>query len=234
MFIIKTLKKWLSAMILHNRAKFVANQLRKPSGIFAKKVGKKMNESNHFLYDLVLNNFELKHHYRILEIGFGNGYFFRNIFSKANNLKISGIEFSKAMLKEASKRNQKYLRNGKLDLYLGNSNQIPFEDSIFDLIFCVNVVYFWENLEEHFKEIYRVLKPKGKLYIGIRPKEILEKLPFAQYGFHLLETDEWVKVLQENGFTFLSYKIQSEPNMQINKEAFTMKGICMIAEKNQK
>jgi SAM-dependent methyltransferase len=211
--------------------KTIAAQLRKPSGMFAKTVGNKMNASNESLYDLTINQLDIKPGFQILEIGFGNGKFFDKIFAKAPNLIISGIDFSEAMLQEARHNNEAAVKNGTLDLRLGSSEKMPFSDNTFDLIFCINVIYFWETPAVHLQEIHRVLKPNGKFYMGIRPKKILEKLPFAQHGFQLLETNEWTTILQENGFAFRAAPTQTEPNIQISGEIFEMQGMCMIAEK---
>lgn len=211
--------------------KMIAAQLRKPSGIFAKRVGNNMNRSNQFLYELTIKQLDTQPGFQILEIGFGNGHFFDKIFAKAPNLKISGIDFSEAMLEEASQKNKVAIANGTLDLQLGSSDQMPFPDHTFDIIFCINVIYFWENPATHLQEIQRVLKPNGKLYLGIRPKKILEKLPFSQHGFQLLENAEWTQHLERAGFKLVATETQAEPPIQLSGATFAMEGMCMIAEK---
>ncbi len=63
--------------------KAYAGQLRKPKGIFALKVGNKMNELNSYLYDISIDKINPEDNEAILEIGFGNGKFFDKIFVKA-------------------------------------------------------------------------------------------------------------------------------------------------------
>lgn len=117
-------------------SKIVAKQLRKPSGILASKVGNEMNRTNSFLYDFTIDAMQLKSDESILEIGFGNGKFFNKLFSTADNLKISGLDFSPEMVKEAAANNKSISNNGELTLQLGSSNNIPFPDNSFDKIVC--------------------------------------------------------------------------------------------------
>src|SRR6187551_2981126 len=96
------------SLIKDLKARLFASQLRKPGFLFGKKVGLQMNAGNAFLYDFTINAMQLKEGESILEIGFGNGKFFKQILSKANNLKLSGIDYSSEMLREAKALN-KYL-----------------------------------------------------------------------------------------------------------------------------
>lgn len=210
--------------------KIIAKQLRKPGGILAGKVGNEMNKTNSFLYDFTIQQMQLKDNESILEIGFGNGKFFENIFFVANNLQISGLDFSPEMVKAATDSNLLNLKTGKLTLRSGSSDKIPFADNSFDKVFCINVIYFWEQPADHLKEIYRVLKPGGKLYTSIRSKESLVQMPFAKYGFNMYTEDEWISTLENNQFHFVDIKkTANEP--AFGKQLYKMTSLCVVAEK---
>ena len=215
-------------------AKTAAKQLRKPGGLLAGKVGNEMNKTNSFLYDFTISQMQLKDDESILEIGFGNGKFFNRIFSEAANLKISGLDFSPEMVKAAAANNAAAVNNGTLTLQLGSSNKMPFADNSFDKIFCINVVYFWEQPAAHLKEIYRVLKPGGKSYTSIRTKESLLQMPFAQYGFTAYTKDEWINLLKANQLNFVhAQETQNEPDAVLGKKHYKAASICIAAEKQQ-
>lgn len=48
----------------------------------------------------------------------------------------------------------------------GNVGDMPFDDDYADLIVSRGSIFFWEDLNAAFNEIYRVLKPGGKTHIG--------------------------------------------------------------------
>ena len=213
-------------------AKTMAKQLRKPGGLLAGKVGNEMNKTNAFLYDFTINEMKLKDNESVLEIGFGNGNFFNKIFSVADNLKISGLDFSNEMVKAATANNQSVSNAGKLGLRLGSSDNIPFPDNSFDKVFCINVIYFWEQPADHLKEIFRVLKPGGKFYTSIRSKETLLHMPFTKYGFNAYTKEEWVNILQANHLHFVHLQqTQNEPGAVFGKQVCNVESLCIVAEK---
>ncbi|MFT3702035.1 MAG: class I SAM-dependent methyltransferase [Agriterribacter sp.] len=212
--------------------KTIAQQLRKPSGLLAGKVGKEMNKSNGLLYDFTVDAMQIADNEAILEIGFGNGKFFDKIFSLANNLKISGLDFSPDMVKEATSNNPSTSSSGKLTLRLGSSDNIPFLDNSFDKVFCINVIYFWDKPADHLKEIHRVLKPGGKFYASVRTKETLTRLPFTEYGFNIYTQDEWINIMKANHLHFIdARKTDNEPDAVFDKQSIKMESLCIVAEK---
>ncbi|MEI9909877.1 MAG: class I SAM-dependent methyltransferase [Bacteroidota bacterium] len=211
--------------------KKVARHLRKPSGWFGKKVGIKMNAANAFLYDAALDIMKPADHDSILEIGFGNGKFFEKIFSKANGLRLTGIDFSEKMVEEAKKNNAASWATGLLQLYKGSSDQLPFPDNSFDIIFCINVVYFWDPAAPHLKEIYRVLKPGGKFYSVIRSKESIQQMPFANYGFIKYTRDEWTDILQHHQLNVKEVNIINETAATLKGDSYPVTSWCFVGEK---
>lgn len=202
--------------------KTIAKQLRKPGGLLAGKVGKEMNISNSFLYDFTIKTMQLQDHESILEIGFGNGKFFDKIFSIANDLEISGLDYSPEMVKAATVNNLSTSASGKLTLRLGSSDNIPFPGNSFDKIFCINVIYFWEQPAAHLKEIHRVLKPGGRFYTSVRRKESLVQMPFAKYGFKIYDQEEWITMLESSLLQFVQIEeAPEEPGA----------ALCIVAEK---
>lgn len=230
-----TLNNLLKKLISFLRPKLtpqkLAKQLRQPSGKLGEAVGKKMNESNGFLYDFVLDTMQIEDHQSIMEIGFGNGKFFEKIFSKAKNLKIAGIDFSETMVKMAEKNNQAAINDESLDLWHGDCDVLPFDYNCFDKVFCINVVYFWENPTDNLMEIHRVLKPGGKFYTGLRHKDSMKYMPFTQFGFTMYDEESWKNMLVRNLFNFVEVKIIEEPPIEFNGEYFTPKSLCFVAQK---
>ncbi len=213
--------------------KAMARQLRKPSGAMGNKVGEMMNKANGFLYDFAFDCMKIKHGEAILEIGFGNGIFFEKVFAQADGLHLSGIDFSETMVKAAIKNNQHLISTGKLQLHHGSSDTLPFADNSYDIIFCINVVYFWDTPQPHLQEIKRVLKPGGKFYAIIRTKESIEQMPFTRYGFTSYTIDSWKSLVQENNLHFINAIPRDEPEILYKGNYIRSQSLCLVTEKTQ-
>lgn len=211
--------------------KAYAGQLRKPKGIFALKVGNKMNELNSYLYDISIDKINPEDNEAILEIGFGNGKFFEKIFAKAEDLKIYGLDYSSEMVKAATDNNKSSVNSGKLFLKCGSSDRIPFDDNFFNKVFCINVAQFWENPSAHLKEIYRVLKPGGKFYTIIRTKESTLMMPFSKYGFTAYTAEEWGIILKANNLNCINTSVITERPVNLNNGDYKLESYCIISEK---
>ena len=212
---------------------FIAQQLRKPSGDFAGEIGQKMNQVNKPLYDLTFDIMALGNGDHILEIGFGNGKFIGDLFKKSSNLKVSAIDFSEEMVKEAKEYNRESISNGDLNIQLGSSDAIPFSGQTFDKVFCNMVIYFWDQPEKHLKEVRRVLKPGGTFYTGIRTRESMLIFPFVEYGFNLYSTEEWEKILSKNGFSLLNTHSRVDPELDFEDDKLSLESCCIIAVKTE-
>ena len=53
-------------------------------------------------------------------------------------------------------------------IHLGSLKKLPFKKNSFDFVLCQNVLHHMDNNKEGFKEIFRVLKKKGKTYIAVQ------------------------------------------------------------------
>lgn len=210
---------------------FVAQQLRKPSGEFAEKIGSKMNEANEPLYDLTADVMEVENDDRILEIGFGNGKFFDKLFVRSPELHITGIDYSEEMVAAAKKNNKEYMETGRLKILNGASNALPFSDNAFTKVFCNMVIYFWDNPQMHLREIYRVLETGGIFYTGFRTRESMLLFPFVKHGFTLYDTPEWSKILQQNGFSLLDVYKRSDPPIELEGKEVCLESCCIAAVK---
>jgi ubiquinone/menaquinone biosynthesis C-methylase UbiE len=157
----------------------LAKQFQKPSGILGKYISNKLLKLNATTNDWVIENCEIKPSDQILELGYGPGYAIEKIAQGLDTGKISGIDFSKLMHKHASRRNRKQIQSGKVELFTGSAMDMPFESNQFDLIFGVNILYFWSDPAKEIGEILRVLKPGGRIVLYHTDKESLRKIPVA-------------------------------------------------------
>lgn len=211
--------------------KRIAQQLRKPHGAVARKIADKMNASNAPLYDLAFREMKPVDGAQILEIGFGNGRFFENLFALAADLQLTGLDYAPEMVKAAKEINQEHIQSGALELALGASDAMPFPDATFDTVFCINVLYFWDMPADHIQEIQRVLKPGGRFFVIIRTKETLEMLPFSRFGFNIYKPGACEALLRENGFLDVKTVDHVEPPMTFEGGSYQLKSLCISGSK---
>jgi ubiquinone/menaquinone biosynthesis C-methylase UbiE len=151
--------------------KFLSKQARKPSGWFGRVVMSRLfNKGNADLNDLVKDLLELQEQDSVLEIGFGPGTLIHQMAQITTQGVVEGIDFSETMLTLASETNKQFIASGRVKLQRGNCNAMPYSDESFDKVCTANTIYFWENPNETFKEIFRVVKSGGKLVVGFRDK----------------------------------------------------------------
>jgi ubiquinone/menaquinone biosynthesis C-methylase UbiE len=211
--------------------KAIAGQLRQPSGEYAIQVGEKMNEGN---LNINLNTFEalnLATGDNILEIGMGNGYFVKNILSTDSSIKYTGCDFSEVMVDEARKQNKKFITSGQAEFHNTDANELPYEPEAFDKVFSINTIYFWDNPQIVFAEIWRVLKPKGQITISIRPKSIMQHYPFVKYGFTMFTKEDLIELISNNNFKVIDILEKAEPEVEINGELTKTATLLITAEK---
>ena len=218
-----------------NEEKFkaIAQQLRKPEGDVAVQIGEKMNESNRVINLATIDALDIKPDDRILEIGMGNGFFVKDIFAQHNTVHYSGCDYSEVMVNEACKSNQSLIDAGKVGFHTVAADQLPFANEVFDKVFSVNTVYFWDDPEKVLAEIRRVLKRKGKLVISLRPKASAEKYPFVRYGFNMFAKGDLANLLEANQFKVTYSLEQEEPEQEMDGKKVKVEILIMSAEKDQ-
>ena len=117
----------------------------------------------------------------ILDIATGTGDLAINL-SETNASKIIGLDISDGMLEVGRQKITKKHLNNKIDMILGDSENLPFDDNTFDAITVAFGVRNFENLEKGLSEILRVLKPQG-IFV-ILETSVPTKFPFKQ-GYNI-------------------------------------------------
>ena len=85
-------------------------------------------------------------------------------------------------------KNKKKSLQSKLEFIQGDSENIPFENDFFDAVMVSFGVRNFENLNKGLKEIIRVLKPSGGIYVleFSKPKKFPIKQLFYLYSKFIL------------------------------------------------
>lgn len=189
--------------------RFIGNQFRKPTGFFGKIISKIMIKGNSSAYDKIIPALDIKENDKILEIGYGHGVGIDRI-SKEYDCFITGIDFSELMFAEATSRNKKHIDNKKVELFYGDFLDFEATANQYDTIFCINVIYFWNNLDIPFSKIKTILKDGGVLCMFMVHQDDLKKMKFTKDDiFNKYAIDQVVDKLQLQGFKDISYNFDN-------------------------
>jgi ubiquinone/menaquinone biosynthesis C-methylase UbiE len=109
---------------------------------------------------------DIKERESILDAGCGPGLVIEKVIeeNKGKGISITGLDFSKRMIKYANRRCKNF-SNVKLQVADLNRN-LEFPDIFFDKVICSNTLYALENPHRVIFEFYRVLKPGGAVIIA--------------------------------------------------------------------
>jgi demethylmenaquinone methyltransferase/2-methoxy-6-polyprenyl-1,4-benzoquinol methylase len=118
----------------------------------------------------------------ILDIATGTGDL-AILLANTNAEKIIGLDISAGMLEVGKEKIAHKNLSHKIEMVLGDSEKIPFEDNSFDAITVAFGIRNFENLELGLSEILRTLKPNG-IFV-ILETSIPDKFPYKQgYKFY--------------------------------------------------
>ena len=100
----------------------------------------------------------------ILDIATGTGDFAISAL-QANPIKVTGVDISEGMLRFGKEKIKKAGLENKIELDLGDAENLKFSDNTFDVITVGFGVRNFENLELGLSNMLRVLKPGGKVVV---------------------------------------------------------------------
>ena len=117
--------------------------------------------------------------------------------------KISGIDYSEDMVKLASNINRKLVESAIAEFKQGSASDLPWDDNEFSVVVAIEMFFFLDETDKTLKEIFRVLKPDGRLIIemgynkddGLDHKKIVKKM-----GLKLYSEEEIKNMLKTAGF----------------------------------
>ncbi len=157
-----------------------------------------MNRHNSRMNAFALRQLNLEPTDHVLEIGFGGGMTLRSLLEATAF--VAGLDRSNDVISSAKRRFPKQIKSGRADFRQGNVESLPFGAAAFDKVCTVNTVYFWSSLELGFAEIYRVLKPGGRIAVGFLPKDRMDRMEMPEDIFTTRAPPEVTGAITKTGF----------------------------------
>lgn len=189
---------------------------RKPKDNFGGRfMLKSMNRGHEKLASWGRSYINIDKKYTVLDLGCGGGRNIEYFLTKAD--KVYGLDHSKTSVKMASEINKKAIDTGRCQIFVGDVKSLPFEDESIDIVTAFETIYFWNDIEECFKEIYRVLKEGGQFLIcnEVSSKERRDvKKILKIINFEVYKAEDLTKILRGLGFT-CQYYLDSKKQMVV-------------------
>ncbi|HRW11495.1 MAG TPA: methyltransferase domain-containing protein [Syntrophomonas sp.] len=163
------------------------------------------------MYAQVLEKISEQPFESLLDVGCGSGVMLAILGKEQPHMKACGIDLSEQMIKQAQ------IKLGtNADLRVGDADNLPWNDDIFDLAVCNAAFHHYPNPIQSLKEMYRVLKPGGRLVIADPwwPKKLRQAInyylqsPFNTKGdVRIYSPEEMEQMLDASGFKHIDWEL---------------------------
>lgn len=150
----------------------------------------------------------------ILDIATGTG----DLAIEANRIlrpgKIIGVDISKGMLEEGRAKIKKLGLEEKIEMQLGDSEKLLFDDNTFDTVIVSFGVRNFENLLKGLSDMNRVLKPGGTCMVVefSKPKNYFFKQAYWFYSTKILPLIGKLISKDDSAYTYLPESVKAFPD----------------------
>lgn len=160
----------------------------------------------------VISTLDIKENVNVLDIGCGTGWALGQIAKKIDYKGFFyGIDLSTKMIEKAR---ENFQTKENFHFIKANAESIPLDDNLFDIIICNNSFHHYLNPDKALKEMYRLLKISGRVYI-LDPTadywiiKIFDKIiHLLEYGHvKLYSSNEFKELLLRSGLKYIGRKI---------------------------
>ncbi|HCW05957.1 MAG TPA: bifunctional demethylmenaquinone methyltransferase/2-methoxy-6-polyprenyl-1,4-benzoquinol methylase UbiE [Cytophagales bacterium] len=149
----------------------------------------------------------------ILDVATGTGDFALEAM-RLSPEKIIGVDISEGMLEVGRKKIQSKGLENSIELRSGDSENLPFEENKFDAAIVAFGVRNFENLEKGLLEIFRVVRPGGKLVVleFSKPRMFPMKQLYWFYFKFILPVIGKSISKDSSAYTYLPESVQAFPD----------------------
>ena len=138
---------------------------RKPVGLGGKIMVAMMNVGHSAVARWGLQFLNAAPDAKVLDCGCGGGANMKRLLKKCPQGVVKGIDYSPVSVEKSKKVNEAAITEGRCAVLQGSVADMMFADNWFDAVTAFETVYFWPDLLQCFREVYRALKPGGTFLI---------------------------------------------------------------------
>ncbi len=102
---------------------------------------------------------------KVLDAGTGPGTLVRELARSLPGLQVYGIDLSDDMIRLARAHARREQLEERVHFESGDVAHLPYPDQSFDVVVSTISMHHWFELEQPLRELYRVLRPGGRVWI---------------------------------------------------------------------
>ena len=140
-------------------------QCQRPTGWIGRIVLWSMNRRHSNVTDWGLRHVSIAAHDTILDVGCGGGRTVGKLAVAARDGRVYGIDYAEASVAAANRTNRQLIAQGRVEIRHASVSDLPFADNTFDLVMAVETHFWCPDIGAGMREVFRVLKPGGRLVI---------------------------------------------------------------------
>lgn len=180
---------------------FFFDNARNPKGIIGRLILRVMNGFAHKeLGDWAISYIEQTPD-KILDVGCGGGGNISRLLNKFPKALVCGIDHSPISVKLSRELNSTEIEKGRCKIEIGDVHCMCVESDSIDIITAFETIYYWTDIEQSFKEIFRTLKPNG-IFIIANGADADGGWTWDKFikGMHTYSSTEIQELLSKTGF----------------------------------
>jgi demethylmenaquinone methyltransferase/2-methoxy-6-polyprenyl-1,4-benzoquinol methylase len=161
----------------------------------------------------------------ILDVATGTGDFAIEAL-RLNPDRVVGVDIAEGMLDVGRRKLRDRKLNDRIELKFGDSENLPFEDNIFDAVIVAFGVRNFENLDAGLSEMHRVVRPGGTVVIleFSKPSKFPMKQLYNIYFTAILPIlGRWIS-RDSSAYRYLPESVKAFPDGQKFLDVLTTSG----------
>lgn len=138
---------------------------RKPEGFVGGLIAGMMNWGHGAMTREVVGRLGVGPDDAVLDIGCGGGGAIA--LMAESGARVTGVDYSDASVRKSRARNREAVRNGRVAVERADALSLPFPAETFSLATAFETVFFWNDIQDCFKGVFRALRPGGRFAVAV-------------------------------------------------------------------
>ena len=113
----------------------------------------------------------------VLDVACGSGAFLRKHASHVR--RVAGLDHSDDLIAFAQRENHERIAAGTAEFVVGDATALPWDDNEFTVVTCNCIDCFAAKTRPALEEMYRVLRPGGRILVGDDHRQDMEDIGFS-------------------------------------------------------